>query len=101
MWDCDGKEGRAKKPSKGIKEEVIMKNEKWKSITGYEGLYEVSDLGRVRSLNYRLTGKVNVLNPGINNGYLLVCLCKDGKKKMFFVHRLVVTAFIGPIAKGM
>lgn len=73
----------------------------WKDVVGYEGLYQVSDLGQVRSLNYNKTGKVKVLSPAINNrGYCHVILCKDRKKKDFLVHRLVVTAFIGPIAKG-
>lgn len=69
---------------------------------GYEGLYEVSDLGRVRSLNYRKTGKVRLLNPLLaSSGYHQVILFKDKKKKQLYIHRLVVTAFRGPIPVGM
>ena len=66
--------------------------ENWKAIAGYEGLYEVSDLGRVRSLKY---GKEKILKQGKNNrGYLHVCLFKDGHVKTLKVHRLVAEAFI-------
>lgn len=66
--------------------------EQWKDIFGYDGMYQVSDLGRVRSLKY---GKVRVLRTEKNkDGYLLVGLCKDGKIKHFYVHRLVAQAFI-------
>lgn len=77
-----------------------MKNEKWKPVLGYEGLYEVSDLGRVRSFWYSRTGKV--LSPGLkNNGYYSVTLSKEGKKKTFSVHGLVYTSFNGPLPDGM
>ena len=66
--------------------------EQWKSIAGYEGLYEVSNLGRVKSLKF---GKERILKPGKNSsGYLLVNLYKNGKMKHFKVHRLVATAFL-------
>lgn len=66
--------------------------EHWKSIAGYEGLYEVSDLGRVKSLWY---GKEKILKPGKNTqGYLIVNLCKDGHVKSVRIHRLVATSFI-------
>ena len=66
--------------------------ENWKAIAGYEGLYEVSDLGRVKSLKY---GKENILKPGKDTGsYLKVSLCKDGHVKTARIHRLVADAFI-------
>ena len=67
-------------------------NEQWRDIAGYEGMYQVSDLGRVRSLKY---GKVRVLKPGKNRGgYLSVLLYKDRKHNRLYVHRLVAQAFI-------
>lgn len=69
--------------------------EVWKDIEGYEGLYQVSNLGRVRSLNYNHTDKEEILKPCFNhNGYLRVGLCKNGKRKPYRVHRLVGDAFV-------
>ena len=69
--------------------------ETWKPIAGYEGLYEVSDLGRVKSLNYNHTGIEKILKPRKNTwGYLQVILCKDGNRKQTNIHRLVATTFI-------
>lgn len=64
----------------------------WKDIEGYEGLYQVSDQGRVKSLQY---GKERILKPGLSKyGYLSVTLYKDGNKKIYRVNRLVALAFI-------
>lgn len=72
-----------------------MVEEIWKPIKGYEGLYEISNWGRVKSLNYHHTGKPRLLRPKVDKyGYLVVCFCKDGKRKYFFVHRLVAQSFI-------
>lgn len=69
-----------------------LKNEKWKDIFGYDGMYQVSDLGRVRSLKF---GKTRVLRAKKEkNGYLRLNLLKYGKRKYFLVHRLVAQAFI-------
>lgn len=71
-----------------------MKKEIWKMIPGYEGLYMVSSLGRVKSLNYHRTGVEKVLKP-VDKRYLRVRLfSKDGTNKLFSVHRLVAMAFI-------
>lgn len=62
----------------------------WKDIAGYEGLYQVSNYGRVKSLH----GKEKILKPGANGKeYLVVNLCKDGKKKQYTIHRLVLMNF--------
>ncbi len=69
--------------------------EEWKDIKGYEGLYQVSDLGRVKSLNYRHKNTEMVLKPQVTGkGYLRVQLHKNGIFKSFFAHRLVAEAFI-------
>lgn len=74
-------------------------NEVWKSIKNYEGLYQVSNLGRVRSLK---VGNIKNLKPRIiTGGYFQVGLCKDNKRSFFLVHRLVWEAFIGTIPEGM
>ena len=66
--------------------------ETWKAIAGYEGIYEVSDQGRVKSLKH---GKEKILKPQKDTGgYLQVYLCKDGQKKTSLVHRLVAESFI-------
>ena len=67
----------------------------WKDIEGFEGLYKVSNLGRIKSLNYRCTRKEKILKHGSDkDGYLLVNLCKEGKRKTCKDHRLVAKAFI-------
>lgn len=75
----------------------------YKPIVGYEGLYEVSNLGNVRSLDryaphnhgYKQKIKGKVLKQHDNTrGYMYVGLWKNGKQKKFYVHRLVAQAFI-------
>lgn len=67
----------------------------WKDIDGYEGLYQVSNLGNVRSLNYRGHGYIRCLVPKCNNrGRLWVELKRNGAKKPMQIHRLVATAFL-------
>ena len=61
----------------------------------YEGLYKVSNLGRILSLNYKNTGKPGLMTPFDNGyGYLQVELCKNKETKHCFVHRLVGEAFL-------
>lgn len=63
-------------------------------IYDYTGLYQVSNHGRVRSLNYNHTGEIQMLKLSeYKNGYLRVCLVKNKKRKDFLVHRLVGFAF--------
>ena len=79
-----------------------MKEEIWKDIKGYEGLYMVSNMGRVKSLErtvrngrgYRIVAE-RILKAKKNNcGYLQVQLYKEGKDKWYYVHVLVATAFL-------
>ena len=69
--------------------------EVWKDIEGFEGKYQVSNLGNVKSLNYANRRYARNLVPKINNcGYLWVELWDNGKSKPFLIHRLVAKAFI-------
>ena len=69
--------------------------EEWKDIKGYEGLYQVSNEGRVRSLNYNHTGTIKNLKLIIESGgYIIVGLVKNGKTTRKYVHRLVAESFI-------
>ena len=66
-------------------------NEIWKPIQGYEGLYEISNTGKVKSLI-----KGRLLKPANHvKGYLFTTLTKDGKHSRFYIHRLVASAFLG------
>lgn len=72
--------------------DIELKNEQWRDIDGYDGAYQVSDLGRVRS---HKSGEWKVMSARKEkNGYLRLILWKDGKRKDFSVHRLVAQAFI-------
>lgn len=73
----------------------------WKEIKGYEGLYEVSNDGCVRSLEKRVpfmgsftTKRARMMRGRKLGGYLIVVLCKNAVKKTHLVHRLVAAAFI-------
>lgn len=75
--------------------------QEWKGIPGYEGMYQVSNFGNVKSLNYNKTGKERLLKPGIDSGYYRIQLNKYGKGKTFRVHQLVCMAFKNHIPCGM
>lgn len=67
-----------------------MEKEEWKNIAGYEGIYQISSLGRVKNIkNGRI--KKQIINK---YGYLQVSLWKNNKNKMKRVHRLVAEAFL-------
>ena len=69
--------------------------EMWKDIPGYEGKYQVSNTGEVKSLNYNGSGKTKLLKQStIKYGYKRVGLCKNNKQKYYLVHRLVAITFI-------
>ena len=79
--------------------------EQWKTVTNYEGLYEVSNLGNVRTMPreyYNSIGRLHKVEQKVIKGFLQVksktnyvriALWKDGKSKKFFIHRLVMNAF--------
>ena len=72
-----------------------MVEEIWKPIKGYEGLYEISNWGRVKSLNYKGTGRAELMKPeNCINGYLQVQLSKNGKADNCLIHRLVAQTFL-------
>ena len=76
--------------------------ETFRPVRGYEGLYEISDCGAVRSLNYNKTGKKVVISlKKSKQGYMYTTLSNSGIHKCFRVHRLVYEAFNGPIPEGM
>jgi hypothetical protein len=78
----------------------------WKPIPDYEGLYEAGSLGHVRSipridnLGRELAGRILKTPVGKAHGYPTVNLCRDGKPKLYLVHRLVAAAFLGPCPDG-
>jgi len=70
----------------------VIKTEVWQDIIGYEGLYKVSDCGRVKSLWFK---KERILKPNITSqGYSQLVLYKNSTIKSYLVHRLVSEVFI-------
>jgi hypothetical protein len=80
----------------------FMENEieVWKDVVGYEGLYEVSSIGRLRSLNYP---KAKIIKHGLRSGYPSAMLYKESKYKNIFIHIIEAIAFIDPnyLKKGL
>jgi len=84
--------------------------EKWVSIKGYEGIYDISNKGRVKSLR-RITVRKNGVNLSVREkiikgsvnslNYNTIELKKNGNRKFFLLHRLIYQAFIGELIKGM
>lgn len=79
--------------------------ERWVAVAGYEGMYEISDAGRVRSLD-RLDAQGNnisgrILRPDRRpSGHLRVTLCRESTTRRFWVHRLVLETFVAPMPAG-
>jgi hypothetical protein len=86
-----------------------MTTEQWRPVVGYEGYYEVSDRGQVRSIDRVIMSrssagglcehrrKGHIKNQASDkDGYKLATFCRDGKEKMWRVHILVAEAFLGP-----
>ena len=80
----------------------MQSTEKWLPVVGYEGIYEVSDLGRVRGVD-RITAKgafkkgaMKAIQIGKSHGYPVVSLSKGGREKTRTIHTLVLSAFVGP-----
>lgn len=77
-----------------------MNNEVWKDIPKYEGIYQASSLGRIRSID-RFDGRNHwikgvIMSPSRNrNGYWGIRLFKEGRGKSFMLHRLIASAFLG------
>lgn len=80
-----------------------MTKEIWKDIPSYEKLYQISNCGKIeRLIGYQCNKKRSLKSKKINKyGYLMVCLCKNNKCKYFYIHRLVLEAFVGPCPSGM
>lgn len=77
--------------------------EEWRSVVGYEGLYEVSNLGRVRSMSGAFKyHRATILKPKKSSQYATIWLSDGtGKQKSVTVHKLVAAAFIGPRPDGL
>lgn len=81
--------------------------ERWKDVPGYSGLYQVSDLGHVKSLGRWVNSnggkryvRERILKASSHPEYPAVFLAKQGKKKNVAIHDLIMRAFVGPPPKG-
>lgn len=74
------------------KPNIDYTNEIWKSIKGYEGIYEISNKGRIKT--FHNNDKI-FLKPKVNyKGYEYISLCKNGIMKWYFIHTLVANTFV-------
>lgn len=76
----------------------------WKDIKNYEGLYQISNLGRVKSLPRNTNNQYKnglILKPTIKNGYVKIQLKNKHKYKWFFIHRLVAQAFLNDFSEKL
>lgn len=76
--------------------------EQWRPVNGYEGLYSISSLGRLRRETHTYACRAGYILSGYRRpiGYLAYALCKDGKECTRLAHRLIAEAFIGPCPLG-
>lgn len=74
----------------------MQQKEVWKPITGYDGIYEVSNIGRIRNAKYNRMRRTHE----VRGGYIGILLMKDGSAKSYMVHRLVYQEFVSPIPDG-
>lgn len=97
----------------GLEQQISDANpeaEMWRAIPGFEGYYEVSDQGRVRSLDRKvertnhsamtIRGKTHVQQYRPDTGYYVVKLSQHGRKRNYYIHRLVLMAFVGLPEEG-
>lgn len=78
-----------------------MSKLQWKDVVGYEGLYQVSNTGMVRSARRQGAPGGAITLKENQDGYLRAKLCKSGLDRRFMVHRLVYEAFVGHINDGL
>lgn len=76
-----------------------MEKEIWKDIKGFESLYQVSNLGRIKSIRYK-NERIMKCKPNIVKGYCQAILSNRGRVSYPLVHKLVAAAFIGPCPPG-
>lgn len=89
--------------------ELLTGGERWLPVVGYEGFYEISDFGRLRSVDRKARvcgGDMRpvsgaLMTPQPSNGYLRVMLSNGKGKASVAIHRLVLEAFVGPCPPGM
>jgi hypothetical protein len=76
-----------------------LQNEEWRPVVGFEGSYEVSDQGRIRSIartdNLGRPVRARVMRPRVGR-YAAYDLRKDGRYRSVYAHRAVLEAFVGP-----
>lgn len=80
-------------------------DESWVPVDGYVGIYDVSNMGRVKTIGrrdrYGRPVREKIRRPAADpKGYLRLFLCHDGKNRCFLLHRIVARAFLGPCPSG-
>ena len=97
----------------GLKQSIVDGAECWRPVKGYEGRYEVSDLGRIRSIqrtirkssksrsSYDYTVPARMMRQPLRAGYPSVTLYRDAVKVRESVHRIVAAAFLGAVSDGL